>query len=75
MEIEGLIESVRGQLLYCRTLSSRIKLSSACGFHAAIWHPLPFTRWHRLEVRNAMRLAVFHRAIESIQAKAQLGQL
>ena len=36
---------------------------------------LPFTAWHRLEVRNAMRLAVFHRAIESFQAKAQLGQL
>ncbi len=37
--------------------------------------PLPFTPWHRLEVRNAIRLAVFHRVIESSQAKAQLRQM
>ena len=36
---------------------------------------LPFTPWHRLEVRNAIRLAVFHRAIDSQQGKTQLKQL
>lgn len=37
--------------------------------------PLPFTPWHRLEVRNAIRLAVFHRAIDSHQSKMQLKQI
>jgi predicted nucleic acid-binding protein len=36
---------------------------------------LPFTPWHRLEVRNAIRLAVFHRAIDSHQGKTQLKQI
>ena len=36
---------------------------------------LPFTPWHRLEVRNAIRLAAFHRLIDSQQAKTQLKQL
>lgn len=36
---------------------------------------LPFTPWHRLEVRNAIRLAVFHRAIDAHQAKIQLKQV
>jgi predicted nucleic acid-binding protein len=36
---------------------------------------LPFTPWHRLEVRNAIRLAVFQRVITSHQAKTQLRQL
>lgn len=36
---------------------------------------LPFTPWHRLEVRNAIRLAVFQRVIDAVQAKAQLRQL
>lgn len=36
---------------------------------------LPFTAWHRLEVRNAIRLAVFHAAIDASQAKSQLKQL
>jgi predicted nucleic acid-binding protein len=36
---------------------------------------LPFTPWHRLEVRNAIRLAVFYRAIDSHQGKTQLKQL
>lgn len=36
---------------------------------------LPFTPWHRLEVRNAIRLAVFHGIINPAQAKAQLKQL
>jgi predicted nucleic acid-binding protein len=37
--------------------------------------PLPFTPWHRLEVRNAIRLAVFHRLIDAQQAKTQLKQI
>ena len=36
---------------------------------------LPFTPWHRLEVRNAIRLAVFQRIIDAVQAKTQLKQL
>jgi predicted nucleic acid-binding protein len=36
---------------------------------------LPFTPWHRLEVRNAIRLAVWHKAIEATQGKTQLKQL
>jgi predicted nucleic acid-binding protein len=36
---------------------------------------LPFTPWHRLEVRNAIRLAVFHRMIDSHQSKIQLKQV
>ena len=37
--------------------------------------PLPFTPWHRLEVRNAIRLAVFHRLIDAGQGKTQLKQV
>jgi predicted nucleic acid-binding protein len=37
--------------------------------------PLPFTPWHRLEVRNAIRLAVFHHAIDLHQGRTQLKQL
>ena len=37
--------------------------------------PLPFTPWHRLEVRNALRLAVFHKLIDVPQSKTQLKQL
>jgi predicted nucleic acid-binding protein len=36
---------------------------------------LPFNPWHRLEVRNAIRLAVFHGLIEAAQAKQQLKQI
>jgi predicted nucleic acid-binding protein len=36
---------------------------------------LPFTPWHRLEVRNAIRLAVFQDVINPFQAKTQLKQL
>jgi len=36
---------------------------------------LPFTPWHRLEVRNAIRLAVFQGLIDSRQARTQLRQL
>ena len=37
--------------------------------------PLPFTPWHRLEVRNAVRLAVFQKVVDRTQAKMQLKQL
>lgn len=37
--------------------------------------PLPFTPWHRLEVRNAIRLAVFHKLIDSPQGRTQLKQV
>ena len=36
---------------------------------------LPFTPWHRLEVRNAIRLAVWHALIDVQQARSQLRQL
>ena len=36
---------------------------------------LPFTPWHRLEVRNAIRLALFHRLIDPQQSKTQLKQV
>jgi predicted nucleic acid-binding protein len=36
---------------------------------------LPFTPWHRLEVRNAIRLAVCQKVIDALQAKTQLRQL
>ena len=37
--------------------------------------PLPFTPWHRLEVRNAIRLSVFHKLIDAQQSKTQLKQV
>lgn len=36
---------------------------------------LPFTPWHRLEVRNAIRLAVCKKVIGPLQAKTQLKQI
>jgi predicted nucleic acid-binding protein len=36
---------------------------------------LPFTPWHRLEVRNAIRLAAFQGFINSREARTQLGQI
>jgi predicted nucleic acid-binding protein len=36
---------------------------------------LSFTPWHRLEVRNAVRLAVWLKAIDASQAKTQLKQI
>lgn len=36
---------------------------------------LPFTPWHRLEVRNAIRRAVFHHVIDSNQGRTQLRQV
>ena len=37
--------------------------------------PLPFTPWHRLEVRNAIRLAVFHKLMDAVQGKSQIKQI
>ena len=37
--------------------------------------PLLFTPWHRLEVRNAIRLSVFHGLIDASQGKTQLKQM
>ena len=36
---------------------------------------LPFTPWHRLEVRNAIRLAVWRKTIDARQGKSVLKQL
>jgi predicted nucleic acid-binding protein len=36
---------------------------------------LPFTPWHRLEVRNAIRMAAFYRHISPPEVKTQLKQL
>lgn len=47
----------------------------AAGFMQRHGQPLPCTPWHRLEVRNALRLAVFHKLISSPQSKAQLKQM
>ena len=47
----------------------------AIGFLQPYGQPLPFTPWHRLEVRNAIRLAVWHKVIEPSQGRIQLRQL
>ncbi len=47
----------------------------ALDFLAGHGLPLPFTPWHRLEVRNAIRLTVFNKAIRSSEARTQLQQL
>ena len=57
--------------LYLQQQSSRL----AAAFMRQHGEPLPFTPWHRLEARNAIRLAVFHRAIDFHQCKTQLRQL
>lgn len=57
--------------LYLQQQSSPAAAASVKRHGAA----LPFTPWHRLEVRNAIRLAVFHRAILAAQAKTQLKQI
>lgn len=36
---------------------------------------LPFTPWHRLEVRNAIRLAIFQNVIDPHQGRIQLKQI
>ena len=48
---------------------------AAAAFMQQHGRPLPFTPWHRLEVRNAIRLAVFHKLIDSPQGKTQLKQV
>jgi predicted nucleic acid-binding protein len=36
---------------------------------------LPFTPWHRLEVRNAIRIAEFYKKVTRVEARSQLLQL
>ena len=57
--------------LYLQQQSSSV----AATFMRQHGESLPFTPWHRLEVRNAIRLAFFHKAIDSHQCKLQLKQL
>lgn len=57
--------------LYLQQASS----PAAIAFLQKHGEPLPFTPWHRVEVRNAIRLAVFHGAIEASQARTQLKQM
>lgn len=47
----------------------------AIAFMERYGQALPFTLWHRLEVRNAIRLAVFQKVIDGVQARTQLNQL
>ena len=47
----------------------------AIAFMERYGQTLPFTPWHRLEVRNALRLAVCQRVMDSLQAKTQLKQI
>ena len=44
----------------------------AIAFMERYGQALPFTPWHRLEVRNALRLAVCQPVMDSRQAKTQL---
>ena len=48
---------------------------AAIAFMEHCGQALPFTPWHRLEVRNALRLAVWHKIITPLEAKTQLKQL
>ena len=57
--------------LYLQQQSS----AKAIAFMEDYGQALPFTPWHRLEVRNALRLAVFQKVIDAAQAKTQLKQL
>jgi hypothetical protein len=47
----------------------------AIAFMERYGQALPFTPWHRLEVRNAIRLAVWQKVIDAPQGKTQLKQL
>ncbi len=49
--------------------------TKAIAFMQRYGQPLPFTPWHRLEVRNAIRLAAFQKVVDAAQAKTQLRQL
>jgi len=53
----------------------RERSPAAAAFMQSHGLALPFTPWHRLEVRNAIRLAVFQGLIDSRQARTQLRQL
>ncbi len=57
--------------LYLQQQSSVV----AAGLMQRLGKPLPFTPWHRLEVRNAVRLAVFHKLIVLPQSRTQLKQM
>lgn len=57
--------------LYIQQQSS----TAAAAFMRKHRRALPFTPWHRLEVRNAIRLAVFHTLIDPHQGKTQLKQM
>jgi predicted nucleic acid-binding protein len=57
--------------LYLQQESSR----RAVAFLERYGRSLPFTPWHRLEVRNAFRLSLFHGVIDALQCKTQLKQL
>jgi hypothetical protein len=57
--------------LYLQQQSSAV----AAAFMQRHGKPLPFTAWHQLETRNAIRLAVFHKLIDSTQSKTQLKQM
>ncbi len=57
--------------LYLQQQSSIV----ASAFMQSRGAPLPFTPWHRLEVRNAIRLAVFHKLIDAVQGKSQIKQI
>jgi len=57
--------------LYLQQESSPV----AAAFMQRQGEPLPFTPWHRLEVRNAIRLSVFHKLIDVQQSKTQLKQV
>jgi len=57
--------------LYLQQQSS----AGAIAFLQRHGEPLPFTPWHRLEVRNAIRLAVFYKLIAVPQSKIQLKQM
>ena len=48
---------------------------TAAAFMQRHGEPLAFTPWHRLEVRNAIRLAVFHKLMDLPQSKTQLKQM
>ena len=49
--------------------------TAAAAFMQHYGESLPFTPWHRLEVRNAIRLSVFHKLIDLPQSKTQLKQM
>jgi predicted nucleic acid-binding protein len=57
--------------LYLQQQSSTL----ATAFMQRHGEPLPFTPWHRLETRNAIRLSVFHKLVDLPQSKAQLKQM